>query len=108
MVEAVTSELEQHCGRAPFRMSCGHSLLSQRSSTFFEHVFVLRISHGQCPLRSGTHRQLKTFGAWCNDDERHGAMGFLREATSLFHSPKSNIVEAPDVLTVISPSDELA
>jgi hypothetical protein len=24
--------------------------------------------------------------------------GFLREATSLFHSPKSNIVEAPDVL----------
>jgi hypothetical protein len=34
--------------------------------------------------------------------------GFLREATSLFHSPKSNIVEAPDVLTVISPSDELA
>src|SRR5580658_8456370 len=31
--------------------------------------------------------------------------GFLRLATSLFHSPKSKIVEAGDVLTVISPSD---
>ena len=30
--------------------------------------------------------------------------GFLRELTSLFHSPKSKIVEAPDVLTLISPS----
>jgi hypothetical protein len=34
--------------------------------------------------------------------------GFLRLATSLFHSPKSKIVEAPDVLTVIYPSDALA
>jgi hypothetical protein len=31
--------------------------------------------------------------------------GFLREATSLFHSPKSKIVAAPDLLTSISPSD---
>src|SRR6266496_5980768 len=34
--------------------------------------------------------------------------GFLRLATSLFHSPKSKIVEAPDVLTALSPSDGLA
>src|SRR5208283_293807 len=33
--------------------------------------------------------------------------GFLRLATSLFHSPKSKIVEGPDMLTVISPSDAL-
>src|SRR5690349_8066384 len=33
--------------------------------------------------------------------------GFLRLATSLFHSPKSKIVEEPDVLTAISPSAAL-
>ena len=89
MVEAVTSELEQHCGCAPSRMTCGQSLLSPRSSTFFEHVFVLRISHRQCPLRSGTHCQLKTFGAWCNGDERHGAIGVL--ARGYFAFPLAKI-----------------
>ena len=33
--------------------------------------------------------------------------GFLRLAISLFHSPKSKIVEGPDVLTAISPSEVL-
>src|SRR2546428_9600842 len=34
--------------------------------------------------------------------------GFLREATSLFHSPKSNIVAPSVLLTAISPSDRFA
>jgi hypothetical protein len=34
--------------------------------------------------------------------------GFLRELTSLFHSPKSKMVEVPDLLTAISPSEEFA
>ena len=34
--------------------------------------------------------------------------GFLREATSLFHSPKSKTVAAPARLTAISPSAGLA
>ena len=31
--------------------------------------------------------------------------GFLRLATSLFHSPKSKMVEEPEVLTAMSPSE---
>ena len=34
--------------------------------------------------------------------------GFLRLAISLFYSPKSKIVETPDMLTVICPSDAFA
>ena len=38
---------------------------------------------------------------------RRGA-GFLRLASSLFHSPKSKIMAAPEVLTVISPNEPFA
>jgi len=39
------------------------------SLALFEHVFVLRVSDGQCSLRSGAHYKLKTHGTGYSGDE---------------------------------------
>jgi hypothetical protein len=68
---------------------------------------VLRVSDGQRSPGSRANHELKAQLTRYGGDEGNCAIGFLRLATSLFHSPKSKIVEAPEVLTVISPSDAL-
>src|SRR6266496_1057884 len=59
----------------PSRVTVDSKCLSQPPSTFFEHVFVLRVSDGQRLLGSRTHRKFKTGDAWCNGDEGKCAIG---------------------------------
>ena len=54
------------------------------SSTLLEHVFVLRVSDGQCSLRAGADHELGPIYARRDCDERNGSVGILAAADFAF------------------------